>query len=173
MTHVCGFGFECPNISNGGINWIVPITANMTIDCIDLDISMMPAAQPTRAGFHEILCQALYMPGPVTPTFSASKQAYVNQIADSGNFGTIIAYDPNGFLDVYGGTIQSGMLTSAILKAWVSTTASLECSRHITKPINKQVYAGDFLVFHMDHASSSGDSMDVEMQGSLTITLPA
>jgi hypothetical protein len=81
-------------------------------------------------------------------------------------------YNPNNFnvansLNVvFDGVVLQNIFYSVILKTWVPADGTASgTSRHVAVAPSWKLAAGDFLVFHMNHAGTPGDcEMQVVLQ---------
>jgi hypothetical protein len=155
------FGWEIRNLNGNGANTYFRVSRNMVINTVNIDLAFMITSTPAAAGFAEVLGQASVSRN-ITPTFDNSGgHAYLNT-APSSDFGAVVSDNPNG-LGINGSSILAqDLFYSVILKSWapMDGTASA-ASRQVFAKLSLTVNAGDYLVFHMDHAGVPGDA---EMQ---------
>jgi hypothetical protein len=154
------FGWELTDIENNGANVSFEVKRAMTLTAIDVDIAFMLTALPAAPGFTEVLCTgSVSRGGP--PTFSSGPQAYTGPPA-SADFGTIQLHNPNNLNGPYNMQLAQDQFLAVIIKAWAPTDGTASSTeRHVHTTPSLHVNAGDYLVFHMDHAGVGGD---VEMQ---------
>lgn len=131
----------------------------MTLKFLTVDVAFTILSLPGSPSLAEVLCQVGVTRG-APPTFSSGPQAYLNEPA-STDFGSAQIYNPNGLNVGVGGPVQD-ILYAVILKTFVPSDGSGGyTSRNVTVTPNLALNAGDYLVFHMDHAGAQGDA---EMQ---------
>jgi hypothetical protein len=155
------FGWEIRNLNGNGANTYFRCSRNMVVNTVNIDLAFMITAMPAAPGFAEVLGQASVSRG-AAPTFDNSGgHAYLNT-APSSDFGSVVSDNPNGLGINGNSTLGQDLFYSVILKAWVPMdgTASAGSRQVFAKP-SLVVNAGDYFVFHMDHAGVPGDA---EMQ---------
>lgn len=164
-VQVASFGWEAVNLNGNGANAHVPILHNMLLQSVHADVAATILNAKTT-GFAEVLCTgAVSRQG--MPSFNSGVQAYVNQKASS-HFGSVAAHNPNKLSLVMSGMVQDQFL-AIILKTWVpGDGAGSATARQLLVHPSLSLSAGDYLVFHMDHA---GVTVDTEMQVVITYTL--
>jgi hypothetical protein len=157
-----GFGWEITNVNNNGADVYFQVQRSMTLRSLEVDVAFMILSLPAAPGMAEVLCTAAVSRGG-PPTFAPGPQAYI-VLQNSPDFGAVQVYNPNNLNIGYNGNLGQDELMALILKTWVPSDGTASAtSRHIGPlyfpgfPLN----AGDYLVFHMDHAGVPGD---VEMQ---------
>ncbi len=143
------------------------VVDNMVLHKVSVDLSVA-ILTTNAAGFAEVLCTG-GVSRQAVPTFSTSgKQEYAN-LPVSSNFGSLSAENPNNLTLYVSGAVYQDQFLSAILKTWVPAdgTASAASRQYLAFP-SLNLFAGDYLVFHMDH---QGVSLDAEMQVVMTYGL--
>ena len=161
---VASFGWEITNINNNGADVYFKVDRNMTLNSVNIDMAFVPTSVAST-GVAEVLCYSGVSRGGA-PTFNNSGgHAYVNFTADP-NFGSVTIYNPNGLSVADDGTLYEDKFYAVILKSWVpSTGAASATSRQVLASPSLSLTAGDYLVFHMDHAGVAGDAeMQVVLQ---------
>jgi hypothetical protein len=156
-----GFGWEIRNLNGNGANAYFRVSHNMVVNTVNIDIAFMITSTPTESGFAEVLGQASVSRGAV-PTFDNSEgHAYLNT-SPSSDFGSVVLDNPNSLGINDNSILGQDIFYCVILKAWVPMdgTASAASRQVFAKP-SLVVNAGDYFVFHMDHAGVPGDA---EMQ---------
>ena len=157
---VASFGWEVTNFSNNGANVYFRIDRNIVLNSIDIDTSFMIPSL-TSPGVAEVLCQGS-ISRQAPPSFSTSPgPSYMPRVA-SPDFGSVALVNPNNLAPVLDVSLAQDLFYSVILKAFVPDNgAASSASRHVHSQPGLSINAGDYLVFHMDHA---GVSCDAEMQ---------
>jgi hypothetical protein len=80
----------------------------------------------------------------------------------SSDFGSVTIVNPNNLTVAYDPVLYQDKFVSVILKTWVPSDGTASATaRNVTAHPSLALNAGDYLVFHMDHA---GVSVDAEMQ---------
>jgi hypothetical protein len=163
---VASFGWEAGNLYGNGADVYFKVVDNMVLHKINVDLSAAILSN-NAAGFAEILCTG-GVSRQAVPTFSTGKQEYAN-VPVSSNFGPLSTENPNNLTLYLSGAVYQDQFLSAILKTWVPAdgTASATSRQYLAFPSLK-LFAGDYLVFHMDH---QGVSVDAEMQVVMTYGL--
>jgi hypothetical protein len=160
MAQTASFGWEVSDVDNNGADVYVKVLRPMTLASVDVDVAYMITALPSTPGFAEVLCTAMVSRGR-SPTFSTGPQAY-NEPLPSPHFGTVRLVNPNKLTGPYNTRLGQDSFLAVILKSWVPADgAGSHTARHVHTTPSLTLHAGDYLVFHMDHAGVPGDA---EMQ---------
>jgi hypothetical protein len=164
---VVSFGLEMSNLNNNGADAYFPVSKQMVLNTFNIDVAFMLVSLPSNPGFAEVLCQARVSRGAI-PVFEPGNPAYLPMPA-SPDFGPVTWYNPNG-VPINGNLILGqDLFYSVILKSWVPANGtSSAAARQVLGQPSLLLNAGDYLVFHMDHA---GVAVDSEMQVVLGYTL--
>ncbi len=158
-NEVVSFGWEATNIDNNGANVYFMVNRNMVLNSIDIDVSFMVTAL-SSPGFAEVLCQGCVSRQKM-PVFGTSRASYM-QPAQTSDFGSVALTNPNNLGMAYDVNLSQDLFYSVILKSFVPDNgAASSASRHVHAQPALSISAGDYLVFHMDHA---GVPCDTEMQ---------
>jgi hypothetical protein len=165
MKKVASFGFELVNLNGNGANAYFPIANSMTLDYYNIDAALM-LVSPTTGGFAEVLCKGqICRGGPPTFTGAPDYPPYVQ----SGDFGQVSYHNPQNLNLIGNGGLNQDVFYSVILKSVVPPDGTASAThRQVSASPSLTLNAGDYLVFHMDHA---GVSVDCEMQVVLGYTL--
>lgn len=164
---VASFGWEAANLYGNGADVYFKVVDNMVLHKINVDLSVAILSN-NAAGFAEVLCTG-GVSRQAVPTFSTSgKQEYVS-LPVSSNFGPLSTENPNNLTLYLSGAVYQDQFLSVNLKTWVPAdgTASATSRQYLAFP-SLSLFAGDYLVFHMDH---QGVSLDAEMQVVMTYGL--
>ena len=154
------FGWEVTNLNGNGANAYINVPISMVLNSVNVDVSTMPLAT-NASGFAEVLCYG-GVSRQAVPTFDNSGGHDYIIFAGSSDFGSVTLANPNNLSMVYDGTLSQDKFVSVILKTWVpSDGVASATARNVTTYPSLTLSAGDYLVFHMDHA---GVSVDAEMQ---------
>jgi hypothetical protein len=147
-----GFGWEISDINNNGADVLFQVVRDMTLRSLAVDVAYMITAAPASAGFAEVLCRVhVARGGPSAPAVPAA-----------GLFGNVQVWNPNGLRVGYDPSVIQDLVYQVILKTWVPVDGTASAtSRNVRLEPLLGLNAGDFLIFHMDHAGVPGD---VEMQ---------
>jgi hypothetical protein len=165
-SRTAAFGWEIPNIDNNGADVYFSVINNLTLNVVNIDTAFVVTAAPGTAGFAEVLCVAAVTQG--LPQFAPGAPAYL-ALPRSPDFSSVVAYNPNNLQIGFNGQLSEGVFYSVIMKSWVlADGAGSATSRHVAIAPSLPLTAGNFLVFHMDHAGIPGDC---EMQVVLQYTL--
>jgi len=165
-AQVASFGWEACNLSGNGANTYVQVTANMVLQTVNVDVSAS-ILSTKGAGFAEVLCGGS-VSRKVAPTFGSSPASYVDHSV-SGNFGRVATENQGNIKIVQDFDMYQDQFLSVILKTWVPSDGTASAvSRHVLAYPSLSLDAGDYLVFHMDHA---GMPVDAEMQVVIAYTL--
>jgi len=157
---VSGAGWEVTNINNNGADMYVKVVTAMTLNVIDVDIAFVITSTPSTAGGVVLYCTGAVSRG-AAPTFSGGSAEYFYPATDS-NFGSVQIYNPNSLTVSYSADFTQPTLFAVDLKTWVPTDGTASATfRHLTTEPSLSLNAGDYLVFHMNHAGVPGDA---EMQ---------
>jgi hypothetical protein len=158
-------GFEITDLDTGyGADIQVEFTgATTTFYGIDVDVAAVTSA-PSSSGWGEILAQVAFTSSE--PTYADSHPGGINLSPDS-NFGDVTKKQ-----NAQGGTVDitnllAGGLVAVILKFPVKSGNAESSHRHVHYdfPSGFQVASGNYLVCHMDFASSvATTTVDTEMQ---------
>jgi hypothetical protein len=160
VARTASFGWELSNLDNNGADAYFKVTRRMTLSFAEVDVAFMITTPPASPGFAEVLCTASVSRGR-RPTFSAGPQAY-DEPPVSADFGTVQLYNPNNLTGPFNRRLGQDAFLAVILKSWVPTDGTgSHTARHVRTEPALTLDAGDYLVFHMDHAGVSGDA---EMQ---------
>jgi len=164
---LAGFGWEISNLHNNGADVYFRVEKNMTLNSMNIDVAFMVISL-SSTGFAEVLCYAGVSRGTI-PTFNNSGgHAYVTLPSDQ-NFGSVTNYNPNGLNISKDPTLSQDKFYAVSLKSWVPSDGSASSSsRQVLANPSLRLNAGDYLVFHMDHAAVGGTA---EMQVVLQYTL--
>lgn len=165
-SQVAAFGWEVSNLYGNGANMYVEVLGNIILNSVNIDVSAVILAT-SASGFAEVLCSG-GVSRQAIPTFNnAGGHDYPN-FAPSSSFGSVTAQNPNNLTLYFNQNLNQDQFFSAILKTWVPTdgTASATSRQFVGYPA-LALNAGDYLVFHMDHA---GVALDAEMQVVLAYT---
>lgn len=115
-------GWEISNIHNDGADVYVPLANAITLEAIQVDVSMeFPSG---GSGFAEVLAQGWVTTG--NPTFSTGSQGYITgPFPSNTDFGTAGQYIPSGSgITIAGsGKPVPGALFSIILKTYAPASA--------------------------------------------------
>jgi len=162
-----GFGWEVTNLDNNGADVYFQVRNRMTLNSMHIDTAFMITSPPASPGFAEVLCRAAVAHGAPKFVHGDPGAAFVSQ--QSASFGEVQIYNPNN-LDVGAdGFVLQDVFYHVILKTWVPADGTASAtSRHVSATPLLTVQAGDYLVFHMNHAGVPGDA---EMQVVLGYTL--
>lgn len=158
-----GFGWELCNLCCNGADAYFEVRNNMILEAVDVDVSAA-ILNDTPTGFAEVLCLGgISQQGP--PAFTDATADYI-KLPPSTNFGPGIPSNPNDLEMVGDERMLQNRFLAVILKTWVPPGgAASATSRHVSASPHLNISAGDYLVFHMDHA---GVPVDAEMQVILT-----
>jgi hypothetical protein len=133
----------------------------MLLSTINIDVAFMIISLPETPGFTEVLAQALVSRG-VAPTFDNSGGHAYLQPVTSSDFSSVTIDNPNNIPVNGNSAMGQDLFYSVILKAWVPADGTgSSTSRQVFAKPSLVLNAGDYLVFHMDHAGAPGDG---EMQ---------
>ena len=162
-----GFGWEVTNLDNNGADVYFQVRNEIALNYVHIDTAFMITSPPASPGFAEVLCRAAVSHGAPKFVHGDPGAAFVSQ--QSVSFGEVQIYNPN-HLDVGAdGFVLQDVFYHVILKTWVPTDGTASAtSRHVSATPLLTVQAGDYLVFHMNHAGVPGDA---EMQVVLGYTL--
>jgi hypothetical protein len=162
------FGWEVINFNGNGANVFFRVLKNIILSSLNVDVALMITSPPSNPGFTEILCQGSVSRG-ATPNFGNAERAVYLPVVASGDFGVVTLSNPNNLVAVFNSTLAQDVFYSIILKAFVPGDGSASsASRQVLAQPQLQLNAGDYLMFHMDHA---GVPCDGEMQVVLNYTL--
>jgi len=154
------FGWELANLNGNGANAYFNVPVGMVLNSVNIDVSAMPLAV-NGAGYAEILCYG-GVSRQAVPVFDNSGGHDYTSFALSSDFGSVTIANPNNLSVAYDGALSQDKFVSVILKAWVPNDGTASATaRNVTAYPSLTLNAGDYLVFHMDHA---GVSVDAEMQ---------
>lgn len=156
-------GWEVPSLNNNGANFVVPILAALTIQKIQVDVSMMfpqggsgPAEMLTGGWL-----QSSLVFGGASHEFPWGQPPW-----SSTEFGPGQLNNPNNIAGAGGASGGAGGLFTFILKTEAPETTDRQC---VIENIGISATPGQYLVFHMDHA---GVPADGEMQSVIYYTVP-
>jgi hypothetical protein len=158
---VAAFGWEVGNLDGNGADMYFEVLSNLVLNSLNVDVSAMILAVPGTAGFAEILCTA-GVSRQAAPTFNnAGEHDYIN-FPSSSSFGPVTAANPNNLRLYFNPTVSQDQFLALTLKTWVPLDGTgSSTSRQVLSYPGININAGDYLVFHMDHA---GVAIDAEMQ---------
>jgi hypothetical protein len=160
LPRSAAFGWELANLNGNGANAYFSVPVGMVLNSVNVDVSAMPLAV-TGAGYAEILCYG-GISRQAVPTFDNSGAHDYTSFALSSDFGSVTIVNPNSLTVAYDGALSQDKFVSVILKTWVPSDGTASATaRNVTAYPSLTLNAGDYLVFHMDHA---GVSVDAEMQ---------
>ena len=157
---VANLGWELSGLHNNGANTFFEIKNNLILTAIEIDLAMMITTPQHGEGFAEVLVQgSVSVGGP--PKFGADARAPV-LLGQSSHFGLVEENNPHKLTVFKTGHIVQDMFCSVILKSWVTRDGTASSTdRHVRITPSLALNAGDFIVFHMDHA---GVPVDCELQ---------
>jgi hypothetical protein len=150
-----GFGWEIPEINNTGADISFRVERAITLLSASIDAAMSLTSPFPNPAFTEVLCLAsISRGGPPTINGNAG---YFDEVS-SPTFAPAQLFHG----DIFHGnqSMLQDRFYSVILKAFAPYEGS--SSRHVTVNPNLAVDAGDYLIFHMDHAGYG--PMNCEMQ---------
>jgi hypothetical protein len=161
------FGWEV-SLKGNGANIYFRVAKDMILNTVNIDVAFMILSLSETRGFAEVLCQASVSRG-VVPTFDNDGGHAYTDTPPSPDFDTATIYNPNRVELGANTSFGQDMFYSVIMKSWVphdgsGSAQSRQAFMQPALPLN----AGDYLVFHMDHA---GVKVDAEMQVVLGYTL--
>lgn len=161
------FGWEITDLNGNGANVSFRVQKNLLLASLNIDVALMITKTPASPGFTEILCQGGVSRG-ISPGFNAGPGPDYLPAVASSDFGAVSLSNPNNLTAVLNSTLAQDVFYSVILKAFVPSDGSASsASRQVFAQPNLQLNAGDYLMFHMDHA---GVPCDGEMQVVLNYT---
>jgi hypothetical protein len=160
-SRVASFGWEVTNLNNNGADMYVKVISGMTLNTVDIDVSLMLFGGTPAPGFAEVLCLG-GVSRQAPPTINnAGSHAFINFPA-STDFGAVAPDNPNNLNLVFDGSLSQDQFLAVILKTWVASDGiASSTSRHVTSFPNLVLNVGDYLAFHIDHG---GVGIDAEMQ---------
>lgn len=161
------FGWEA-SLKGNGANIYFRVARDMILTTVNIDVAFMILSLSETRDFAEVLCQACVSRGVVPSFDNNGGHAYMDN-RPSPDFDSATIYNPNrvelGANTLFG----QDVFCSVILKGWVPHDGSGSAqSRQAFMQPALSLNAGDYLVFHMDHA---GVKVDAEMQVVLGYTL--
>jgi hypothetical protein len=177
MNSFASFGWELINLDGNGADSYFAVVNAMTLNVVNIDAALMVISPtsgawtgilPSSGGWAEVLCQGKVVRGGPPSAFPGSNAAFLPVVA-SPDFGAASWYNPSN-LNLIGDTVlNQDVFYSAILKTFVPPDGTgSPTHRQFSMMPGLALNAGDYLVFHMDHA---GVSVDCEMQVVLGYTL--
>jgi hypothetical protein len=171
MNSFVSFGWELTNLNSNGADAYFRVANAMTLNIVNIDAALMllaptpvgwvpGAGGPNPGGWAEVLCQAMVARGN-PPTFQASPAAYLPAIP-TPDFGPLNWYNPSDLALAGDAFLRQDVFYSVILKSYVPGDGTASAThRQVSISPALSLNAGDYLVFHMDHA---GIKVDCEMQ---------
>ncbi|MFZ3329209.1 MAG: hypothetical protein WA197_01155 [Candidatus Acidiferrales bacterium] len=161
------FGWEV-SLKGNGANIYFRVAKDMILNTVNIDVAFMILSLSETRDFAEVLCQACVSRG-VVPSFDNNGGHAYTEPASSPDFDSATIYNPNR-LELGANTLfGQDVFFSVILKGGVphDGSGSAQSRQALMQPA-LPLKAGDYLVFHMDHA---GVKVDAEMQVVLGYTL--
>jgi hypothetical protein len=162
---VVSFGWEVVNLQGNGADVYFRVAHSMRLHKVNIDVAFMITSGTANPGFAEVLCQGSVSRN-AAPNFDNSQgPAYLPVLTSP----VVTVHNPNNLTIINNPTLGQDCFYSVILKTWVPTDGTASAtSRHVFAAPSLALDAGDYLVFHMDHAGVAGDG---EMQVVLTYAL--
>jgi len=152
------FGWSIPRLNNASAHAYFRVMGNFLMSFAVFDASYTPSTADTAAGSAQALCRAWVSRGGV-PKFSGDLANPANASAD---FGSISTFNPDKLTVTSDAAPIQDVLYSIILRSWVSPDgAASQAARNVSAQPSLPLYAGDYLVFGIDHAGVPG-SVDVQ-----------
>ena len=157
-------GWEVSNLGNNGADGYVLVNDDIYITRMLVSFSCMILSLPNSPGIIEVLTDIAITDGQ--PQFSSGVQAYIIPPSDT-RFLSPSFYNPNR-LSIGSSPFLRNIIYSDIAKSFVSSNGDGGAVNKIVEvEVNRKVLSGQYIVFHMDAANSTGAPLDAELQVTL------